>query len=83
MSPDPHKEAVKRNYDAFKEELPTLLREHRNKFALMRDGEVVGFFDSSRDAALVGNSRYDDGIYSVQKVTDQVEDLGYYSYAVG
>ncbi len=74
-------EEVERNYRAFREHLPDLLKEHRNKFALMRDARIVDFFDTSRDAFVAGSNLYEDGRFSIQEVTDQAVDLGYLSHA--
>lgn len=75
------REEVERNYRAFRKRLPDILREHRNKFALMRDAKIVDFFDTSRDAFVAGSNMYADGRFSIQEVTDQAVDLGYLSHA--
>ena len=75
------REEVERNYRAFRKRLPDILREHRNKFALMRDAEIVDFFDTGRDAFVAGSNMYSDGRFSIQEVTDQPVDLGYLSHA--
>lgn len=77
-------EQVDRNYEAFTKELPTLLTTHRGKFALMRDGKIVDFFDTARDAHVAGRELFKaDGLYSVQEVVDTPVDLGFFSHAVG
>ena len=58
---------VDRNYDAFARLLCTLLAEHRDQLALMRDGEVVGFYNSPRDALQAASEKFSDGIFSIQK----------------
>ena len=75
-------EIVDRNFESFQKELPELLKTHRGKYALIRDEKVVEFFDSVRDALIYGRDNFSDEAYSVQKVTDTPEDLGYFSYAV-
>ena len=67
------------NYEAFKKALPQLLARHPNRWALMRRGEFVDFFDTLRDAELVGTLFYDHGLFSVQEVTERVADLGWFS----
>ena len=79
---DKRQEAVDRNFDAFLKKLPELIRTHGGKFALLRDGEVVEFFDTARDAMIFGQKTYSDGLFSVQEVTDRIVDLGYFSHAV-
>lgn len=73
---------VETNYAAFQTLLPSLLREHRGKHALMRDGEIVEFFDTARDAYVAGRKLFDDNLFSIQQVTDTPVDLGFFSHAV-
>jgi len=73
---------VERNYRSFTEKLPSLLVDHRGECALMRDGEVVDFFDTIRDAYVAGQKLYGVGGFSIQEVTDLPVDLGYFSYAL-
>lgn len=71
---------VDRNYDVFTRMLGKLLPEHRDQLALMRDGEVVGFFGKPRDALLAAHDLFPDGIFSIQEVTDEPIDLGFWSH---
>jgi len=74
---------VKGNYDAFMAKLPSLLKSHAGKFALMRDGEVVEFFDTARDAYFAGLRLFkEEGRFSIQEVVEAPVDLGFYSHAV-
>jgi len=73
---------VDRNYDAFVELLPGLMRTHANKWALLHDGELTAVFDTARDAHLAGVKLYPNARYSVQEVTDRPVDLGWFSHAV-
>lgn len=73
---------VERNYQAFLQQLSSLLATHKGKFSLMRDGNVVEFFDTARDAYIAGQRLFQDRLFSVQEVTDTPVDLGFYSHAV-
>jgi hypothetical protein len=75
-------EQIDRNYDAFTAQLPELIKTHRGKFALMRDGQIVDFFDTARDADTAARKLYPDHVYSVQEVVDTAVDLGFFSHAV-
>ena len=44
--------ALKLNYASFIQRLPELLLSHEGQFALMRDGNIVEYFDSPRQALL-------------------------------
>lgn len=71
---------VDRNYDAFMRMLGTLLRTHRDQLALMRDGEVIGFYRTPREALEAATAKFSDGIFSIQEVTDEPIDLGFWSH---
>jgi len=73
---------IEANLEFFKKNLPAFLEQHRNKYALMRNCEVVGFYDTVLDAQSIGEKLFKDNLFSVQRVTDIPIDLGFYSYAV-
>jgi hypothetical protein len=73
-------EQVKLNYDVFKKLLPSLLKDV-NKYALMRDGEVVAIYDTMPDAVTTAQKLFPDGRWSVQRITDKPINLGYRSRA--
>jgi hypothetical protein len=75
-------EEVDRNYEAFRQFLPTIIQEHRGKYALMRDGQIVTYFTTPVDARAAGEKLFSDGLFSIQQVTDTAIDLGYFSHAV-
>lgn len=72
---------VDRNYEAFLERLPALLKERPGQHALMHDAEIIEFFETAKDAIVAGIRTFGQGSYSVQEVSGQAEDLGFYSYA--
>ena len=74
--------AVDENFEAFQKLLPELMKTRPGKYALMREGEVVEFFDSARDAMIFGQTQFSDGLFSIQQVIDQIVDLGWFSHAV-
>jgi hypothetical protein len=75
-------EEVDVNYDAFIVLLHELLPTRRGKYALLRHGEIVDFFDTAAFALAAGRDRFTDGFYSIQEVTDRPVDLGFFSHAV-
>ncbi len=74
--------AVDKNFAAFQAKLPKLVKLYLGKYVLLRDGEVVHAFDSAADAMIFGEEKYPDGLYSIQEVTEQAVDLGFFSHAV-
>lgn len=73
--------AIADNYRAFEAMLPLLLQTHSGEYALLREGEVVAFFNSASAAQGAGGNQFVDRAFSVQKVEDKTIDLGFYSYA--
>jgi hypothetical protein len=43
--------------------------------------QIVSYFNSAIEAMTEGHRQYGEGEYSVQEVTDEIENLGFYSYA--
>lgn len=82
MTQDARQRQIESNYAAFQAKLSSLLEEHRGEFALMRNGEVVEFFDTARDTYAAGKKMFEDGLFSVQEVTDVPIDLGFFSHAL-
>ena len=76
-------EVVNANHKAFTQRLPELLKTPLGQFALMRNGEIEEVFPSARKASQHGESIFDDGLFSVQEVTDEVVDLGWFSHVGG
>jgi hypothetical protein len=80
--PDGKQKEIDRNFEFFQQKLPELMTEHRGKFALIRNREIVGFYDTAIDAQTTGEKFFNDGIFSIQQVTDKPIDLGFFSHAV-
>lgn len=81
MSEDKLQLEIDQNFEAFETLLPTIIDTHRGKFALMHDREIVSYYSTWEDARTTGEKFYN-GIYSIQEVTDQPEDLGFFSHAI-
>jgi hypothetical protein len=79
---DPQRDQVDKNFEAFQALLPTILPTYQDKFALMKDGEVVGFYSTLEDAYMTANQFLRDQPFSVQRVTETPVDLGFFSHAV-
>jgi hypothetical protein len=81
MTLERQREEIDRNYDAFTSMLTSILTEHRDQNALMKDGRIVDYFDKPGEAYRAGLERFPDGIFSIQEVTDEPIHLGYWSNA--
>ena len=76
------REQIERNYHAFQQQFPPLIALQRGKFALMRDGQIIEFFDTARDAYIAGPRLFEqDKLFSLQEVTETPVDLGFFSHA--
>ena len=80
MDEQRQKQQVDLNYDAFVRLLGSIIEEHRDQLALMRDGKIVGYFDKPGDANRAGVEMFPDDIFSIQEVTDEPIDLGFWSH---
>jgi hypothetical protein len=75
-------EQIERNYQAFQQQFPSLIATQRGKSALMRDGQIIEFFDTARDAYVAGQRLFEqDKLFSVQEGTETPVDLGFFSHA--
>ena len=72
---------VDENYKAFLAALPTIVGTHRGKYALMKDGAIVGIYSTLEDAYTTASKFLAGQDFSVQKVTDEPVDLGFFSHA--
>jgi hypothetical protein len=70
------------NLEFFLTRLGELLEHHANRYALLRKKQVVGIYDTIRDAKTSGDELYPDGIFSIQKISDKSADLGVFSHAM-
>lgn len=77
-----YQQEVDRNYREFQKVLPTLLATHRDKYALMKDGKILGYYSTAQDAAEAAQIGIPDQLFSIQEVTDAAISLGFFTYAV-
>ena len=75
-------EEVDRNFSFFQKELSKLLVSDRGKFALIHDCQISGLYETVVDAQTAGSQIYPDGLFSIQKITDEIGDLGFFSHAM-
>ena len=73
---------VDENYKFFCEHKSEIDAENSDKFVLMRHRGFLGFYSTKEDAITAGTSQFEDGIFSVQKVSDDIVDLGSVGYAL-
>ncbi|OYU36560.1 hypothetical protein [Novosphingobium sp. PASSN1] len=72
---------VDRNFEAFQHMLPDLLERAPGRYALLHDERLIELHDDSIAAFVAGTTQFGEQRFSVQEVTEQVDNLGFYSYA--
>ncbi|MGX7896157.1 hypothetical protein [Tsuneonella sp. HG222] len=77
----PHEDEIERNLFAFQSQVPGLIDEFRDQYAVIRQQEVVGIYARLSQALSSAGERFADGLFSIQKVTDKPIDLGFFSHA--
>lgn len=80
MDRDAQRHEVDANYDYFVRTLGTLLPDHLGQFALLKSREIVGFFDKPGEAYRHAVERYGTLGFSIQEVTEEPIDLGFFSH---
>jgi hypothetical protein len=71
---------IQKNYDVFKTWLPSLIIKHGyGKYALIRQQKLINVFDTKEDALKAAELKFDDGLFSIQEITDIAINLGFYS----
>jgi len=73
---------IERNFAAFIDMLPELLRDSLGRYVLLRDQKLEGVYPTAGEADRAGYEKFRDEPYSIQLVTDEPIDLGFYSYAI-
>lgn len=68
---------IDKNYELFLKELPNIINLYNNKYALLKNSEIIDYFDTMDDAIKYAKIRFEDGLYSIQKVNETPVNLGY------
>lgn len=72
---------IDQNFDFFQRNLAEFVDRHRGKFALLRNAGVVDFHETVKAAEIEGISQFPDGVFSIQEVSDDPVDLGFFTHA--
>jgi hypothetical protein len=75
------KHEIDANYDFLQRTLALLLPSHEGQYALLKNCAVIDFFDKPGDAYRDGLSRFPDKVFSIQEITSEPLDLGFFSHA--
>ena len=72
---------AKDNYVFYKSILKTLNKDKHGKYLLLKDREVIDYYSDIESANAAATSKFEDGIFSIQKVAQKPVELGFYRYA--
>ncbi len=80
----PKEKEILSNYGVFQQLLPSVLISHKRQIALMRHGEVVGYYNSPSDAIKYGKQNFTDKLFSTHRVesSDEAVEFGWLSQQV-
>ena len=73
---------IDRNYAVFHDIMATLPVAAEGRYALLHDQQLDGLYKTAGDAERAGYARYKDEPYSIQRVSSESVDLGFFSYAL-
>ena len=68
------------NFDRFQRVVQQYLPARKGQWALMRHGEIISFHPNAGSAEGAGVAKFDDDVFSIQEVSDEVVDLGFFSH---
>lgn len=77
----PIQKEIDQNFEAFEKLVPELIKNHRGQFVVMRKEKPIEFFDTIRDAMIFADTKFDDGLFSIQEINQKPIDLGWFSHA--
>ncbi|MCY4262553.1 MAG: hypothetical protein OXC97_04465 [Candidatus Dadabacteria bacterium] len=69
---------IRENFEAFETFLPSIKQKYIGEFAVLREKQIVDYFDSMEDAVKYADTKYENGVYSIQQVDNRIVDLGYF-----
>lgn len=72
---------IERNLAVFTDMLGALMERDAGKYALLHSQNLEGIFASAAEAGRAGYERFQGKPFSIQLVSTEPVDLGFYSYA--
>jgi hypothetical protein len=72
---------IERNYAAFVDMLDELLSQSAGQYALLRNQQLEGIYPTASAAGRAGAQKFSAEPFSIQLVSNEPVDLGFYSYA--
>lgn len=72
---------IQRNFDFFQRNVANFLPLREGQYALLHNCSVAGFFPTAVLAEAAGEQQFRDAPFSIQEVTRESVDLGFFSNA--
>jgi hypothetical protein len=74
---------IERNYAVFMDMLDNLIEHNPGEYALLHNQNLEGLYSTAAAAGRAGIQKFNDKPFSIQLVSNEPVDLGFYSYAAG
>lgn len=69
-----------RNYEWFSKNREQIIKDHHSQYVLIKDENVVGYFDSEQDGIkYVNDNNIQFGTFALQQCLTEQEETGYYA----
>lgn len=72
---------IERNFAVFKDMLDRLLETNEGQYALFHNQQLDGIFPTAAQAGRAGYEKFGNEPFSIQLVSKEPVDLGFFSYA--
>lgn len=72
---------IERNYAVFKDMLDGLMETNAGQYALLHGQQLEGIYPNAKEAGKAGYIKFGTTPFSIQLVSKEPVDLGFYSYA--
>lgn len=72
---------IERNFSVFKDMLDRLMETSPGQYALFHEQQLEGVFPTAAQAGRAGYAKFGDKPFSIQLVSKEPVDLGFFSYA--
>lgn len=59
------------NFEFFEQQLPTLLKEHKGQFVVIRNQAIDGFYPTMEEAFRAASEKFADNDFLIQEITDE------------
>ena len=73
---------VDNNYKYFESIKSDLIEKHKDEFVLIKNKKIISFFKDADEAINYAKNNIEDGIYSIEELTNRTSNMGILENAV-